>query len=27
VRLEDFRSPVRRGDVDSRLSVAIGFGW
>ena len=27
VRLDDYQSPVRRGDVDSRLSVSVGIGW
>jgi hypothetical protein len=27
VRLDDYRSSVRRGDVDSNLKVAIGIGW
>ena len=27
VRLDDYLSSQRRGDVDSRLTLSIGFGW
>ncbi|HVZ49767.1 MAG TPA: hypothetical protein VG916_13360 [Gemmatimonadaceae bacterium] len=27
VRLDDVQWPARRGDIDSRLSVSVGFGW